>query len=1096
VRSKAASWTSDEGHGLRAEGRDVHREESSQRGAPVGGEPRSADALLVEQARRGDADAGYRFFREYYPRIYRYLLWLTGRPDAAEDLAQETFVRAWRNLHTFDERAPLRPWLYRIAHREFLRMLRSRKAETSLEVIGDVAAPRALEWAESMELRDAIRKLPVEEGEIVMLHYLEGYDCEEIAQIVRIPTGTVKYRLSEARAHLRRALGEGDLAYLNEQPAMMRQWAWLPLDQMHALEARLVLGSDTRKGEAMERREFLRQTAAGAVGMMLSDTDRDIVDDRLTQKVTLAFKGTALSDVCEHLRAETGVHLGAGPSVADEKVTLFCEKLPLRDVMRQLSRSFGYTWLRSGTLGQHRYELAQDLRSQLLEEELRNRDRNEALLALEREIEKYRPYLDLSPDEVLARAQTAPPAEKKVLEGLGGGHPGLGLAWGITQMYFRLTPQQLAALRAGEELRFSQEPTSGEVPLPPDVARGVLQSLRTWRLLKTRDGYAGAEPDDPRGVSLTAIPEARALVNIKLSHSELGQFGLEGLVGYYGPKVYSRSDDGPYAVGVSPRILEAENAVLNAKFARDPALRRRVSVQPQPSCNLSRVGTPPPPPPRNGEGSDPPSPLRLTMYRSGERSEGEAPALHHRVEAAHSQPQRLHTRLALRGRAGKSSQACDRSDRFPHRLHPSAACLLQHRSFFRAHHRLRRLLRFHPRQLRQPQQPPRYHAVHRQRILQRRRVVDLQPLHPASRLQRIVPPLDHPPAGIIPHHAAGVRLRRSGQGGHQNPLDRLFSGGGCDLGRTDDPHRLGRLRLPCFPMQRRLHLGLRPPQFQLGYPLRLARLARHPHRHPPHHRRTPGHPQQTLALGTSLRRRAIHHHGARPAGSHQQMRVRPPGSRQVGEHVRFAIRHQHHRLVRGQHRFRRLEPLDPLLALFSGGGTLAARVTLPVRCGVARPQRQVQNPQRQLLRRHGQHRVTHQPPREPVTQRAQPGGLFVRGILELGAVLDGQDHVIGATALGGLGVVPRQQTGHGGLRMLKDPMGGLAGRCPAGRREGDFRMLNQPLTDRGQTLATAPVPEASPLHFLLGPSAYHRSHPPERWFGARATLPPQATIHD
>src|SRR5262245_35544251 len=103
-RVSTMSRTPEEGHGLRAEGRDVHREESSEREAPVGGAVPSADALLVEQARRGDADAGYRFFREYYPRIYRYLLWLTGRRDVAEDLAQETFLRAWRSLQTFDER--------------------------------------------------------------------------------------------------------------------------------------------------------------------------------------------------------------------------------------------------------------------------------------------------------------------------------------------------------------------------------------------------------------------------------------------------------------------------------------------------------------------------------------------------------------------------------------------------------------------------------------------------------------------------------------------------------------------------------------------------------------------------------------------------------------------------------------------------------------------------------------------------------------------------------------------------------------------------------------------------------------------------------
>src|SRR5205823_5710446 len=90
-----------------------------------------------------------------------------------------------------------------------------------------------------VELRDVLRKLPIEEGEIVVLHYLQGYSCEEIAQIVRAPVGTVKYRLSTARAHLQRELGEGDLPYLNEHPAAMRQWAWLPLEQMQALEARL-----------------------------------------------------------------------------------------------------------------------------------------------------------------------------------------------------------------------------------------------------------------------------------------------------------------------------------------------------------------------------------------------------------------------------------------------------------------------------------------------------------------------------------------------------------------------------------------------------------------------------------------------------------------------------------------------------------------------------------------------------------------------------------------------------------------------------------------------------------------------------------------
>jgi RNA polymerase sigma-70 factor (ECF subfamily) len=578
------------------------------------------DARFVEQLRRGDAEAGRRFVREYYPRVYRYLLYLTGRREIAEDLAQETFLQAWQGLATFEGRSPLGAWLHRIAYREFLQSLRRQRTVASLEEVGELPAPRATEETEAVDLRAIIGKLPRPEREVVVLHYLEGYTGEEIARILDAPVTTVNYRLLEARARLRRELGEGDLPYLNASPATLpRRWEWLPLEALTALEARLSVtridpppssastARPARKGKqemsdntpaGMSRRKLLEAAGSaaaaaatagltGAAAAAVPQNPSDIIDDRLTRKVTLAVKATALSDLCEQLRGETGIAITAGASVADEKVTVFCRKLPLREVMRQLSRPFGYTWLRSGTPGQYRYELVQDLRSQLLEEELRNRDRNEALLALEAEIEKYRPYLHLSPDEVLARAQTAPPAEKKVLESLGGGRPGLGLAWGITQMYFRLTPQQLAALRAGEELRFSQEPTSGEQPLPPDVARGVLQSLRIWRLVKTTYGYAGAEEDDPRGIPLSAVPEARALVNIHLYQTEMGQFGVHGLVGFSAPGAYSRNDDGPYVVGISPRTQEPDNAVINAKLARDPALRARVSVQPVASSGAS-----------------------------------------------------------------------------------------------------------------------------------------------------------------------------------------------------------------------------------------------------------------------------------------------------------------------------------------------------------------------------------------------------------------------------------------------------------------------------------------------------------------------------
>jgi hypothetical protein len=312
-----------------------------------------------------------------------------------------------------------------------------------------------------------------------------------------------------------------------------------------------------------------------------------VVDPRLARRVTLQQKATALSDLCEGLRADTGIQLASGPSVADEKVTVFSEKQPLRDVMRQLSRPFGYTWIRSGKTGEYKYELVQDLRSQLLEEELRNRDRNVALLALDREMERYRKYLGLSPDEALARSKSASPEEKKLLDRLAID------GWGPAQMYFRLSANDMTTLRTGQGITFSAEPKPGERPLPPDVARGVIQSWRDWRARIREDGawelqYPGQTTPDAQ--PLTSFPEVKARVTLwGIGQGALGQAMFGGLAGTFAtgdrPKGWLNMwSNGPLAVAESSAVLPPDNARINARLAGDPALRIRVALKPQPSC--------------------------------------------------------------------------------------------------------------------------------------------------------------------------------------------------------------------------------------------------------------------------------------------------------------------------------------------------------------------------------------------------------------------------------------------------------------------------------------------------------------------------------
>jgi RNA polymerase sigma-70 factor, ECF subfamily len=578
----------------------VDRDEAASAvGSQVGPLP-EADARLLAQARSGDSDAGHRFIREYYPPIYRYLLYLTGHRETAEDLTQETFLQAWRHLDQFQGRAPLQAWLHQIARRQFLQTRRCPRPVASFEEVAELPAPSAVGWTDEAELRVLLGRLPQDQQEVIVLHYLAGYSSSEIAEITQTPASTVRYRLGAARSHLAQALGQGDLAYLNEEALLVRRWGWLPLEEMDALEARLSMGgvgrwalgvgvstfgpnaqhptpnapSEATEEETMERREFLRSAAAGAAGLMLPE--KEVVDGRLTQKVSLALKGTALADVCEALRTETGVHLVAGNSVADEKVTVFCQKRPLREVMRQLSRPFGYTWLRSGRLGEYRYELVQDLKSQLLEEELRNRDRNEALLALEREMERYRPYLGLWPEEALARASGAGPEDKQLLEKLG------RYGWGAIQMYFRLSPPQLAALRAGEKLWFRPEPEPGFQPLPADLERGIFQCQTNHRLVRSAEGRLDSRSveDAPDGLPVTAVSELRAQLNLSMPQRELGQLALSGECGFFGGGLSNWAVPGPWAVGIGSSHAPSNGATVNARLAHDPALQRRMSVAP------------------------------------------------------------------------------------------------------------------------------------------------------------------------------------------------------------------------------------------------------------------------------------------------------------------------------------------------------------------------------------------------------------------------------------------------------------------------------------------------------------------------------------
>jgi RNA polymerase sigma-70 factor, ECF subfamily len=175
------------------------------------GDARS-DRELVYAARDGDMLAFDALFYRYRDGIFRLGLAITKDPSAAEEIAVDTFARAHRALARLEPDDSLRPWLYRVAvNLSYNRRPRKNVVLSSLEDAADEAAaneegsPATL--AEQAELRrvvlETVDALGPKHRIVVVLHYLNGLNLAEIAEVVDCPIGTVKSRLHYALRRLR-----------------------------------------------------------------------------------------------------------------------------------------------------------------------------------------------------------------------------------------------------------------------------------------------------------------------------------------------------------------------------------------------------------------------------------------------------------------------------------------------------------------------------------------------------------------------------------------------------------------------------------------------------------------------------------------------------------------------------------------------------------------------------------------------------------------------------------------------------------------------------------------------------------------------------
>ena len=151
------------------------------------------EAALVRAAQDGSEEAVEELFARHWGAIYRAALLVTGDRAAAEDIAQEAFLAAIRNLDRFDRRRPFGPWLHRIVVNRAIDWTRARKLRGEVELGDYLPAPPAPELDGTALGR--IAELAPEHRAVVVLRYLLEYTPGEIAELLDLPRGTVNSRL-------------------------------------------------------------------------------------------------------------------------------------------------------------------------------------------------------------------------------------------------------------------------------------------------------------------------------------------------------------------------------------------------------------------------------------------------------------------------------------------------------------------------------------------------------------------------------------------------------------------------------------------------------------------------------------------------------------------------------------------------------------------------------------------------------------------------------------------------------------------------------------------------------------------------------------
>ncbi|HKE53717.1 MAG TPA: sigma-70 family RNA polymerase sigma factor [Actinomycetota bacterium] len=177
-----------------------------------------SDEAVLAGMGSGDGAAASEFVRRFERRVYGLTLSILRDRGAAEEAAQETFVRAWRHASGFDpRRGSVAAWLLTIARNASINMLPSRRAApVDPDVLLGLSEDRfergreRIPTEDAESLREAVRRLPEKQRRALVLAVFYGFTAREMSELDEVPLGTVKTRIRAALMKLRSEMGVGD----------------------------------------------------------------------------------------------------------------------------------------------------------------------------------------------------------------------------------------------------------------------------------------------------------------------------------------------------------------------------------------------------------------------------------------------------------------------------------------------------------------------------------------------------------------------------------------------------------------------------------------------------------------------------------------------------------------------------------------------------------------------------------------------------------------------------------------------------------------------------------------------------------------------